>query len=110
MTELLTLALIGVSIAACAQPTRTWYRPGATQQDFYMDQGQCKAQAFSVPGGSLLQVALILNSCMQGKGWSLVSAGDLPPANFSITDPNHIIQPSPADRLVYVKPNHPPNS
>jgi hypothetical protein len=59
-------------LAACAaQSQRHWYKEGATTQEFYMDQGQCKAQAFGVPGASLLQVAIVLNSCMQGKGWTL---------------------------------------
>lgn len=49
----------------------TWYKAGASSQDFYQDDGQCKAQAFSVTGGNMMQVAIVHNSCMRGKGWYL---------------------------------------
>jgi hypothetical protein len=51
-----------------------WYRDGATQQNFAMDQGQCQAQGFSIPGGNLMQTAIVFNSCMRGKGWELREA------------------------------------
>lgn len=37
--------------------------------------GQCRAQAFGTPGAmqNLLQVAIVLNGCMQGKGWYQVA-------------------------------------
>jgi hypothetical protein len=73
MKKYLLAAAIPLALAACAQP-RVWYRAGATQQDFYMDQGQCKAQGFGANSGTLLQIALIYNACMQGKGWTSVSA------------------------------------
>lgn len=62
-------ALMATLLAACATTESVWVRPGAGQQEFYMDRGMCQAQAFGVPGGSTLQVALVFNSCMQGKGW-----------------------------------------
>lgn len=62
---ILLLLLVG-----CAAQ-RSWYKDGATQQDFYQDQGQCKAQAFGMVGASMMQVAIVFNSCMQGKGWYL---------------------------------------
>jgi hypothetical protein len=58
-------------LAGCATTHNAWFKDGATQQDFYMDQGQCKAQAFSAPGMPMMQVGLVFNSCMQGKGWYL---------------------------------------
>lgn len=64
--------LAALSLAACAtQPQQQWYRAGATQQDFAMDQGQCQAQGLGVSGASVLQVALVYNACMRGKGWEL---------------------------------------
>jgi hypothetical protein len=60
----LAVALLG----GCANHQGTWTRDNASQQDFYMDRGQCKAQAFG-SGGSLMLVAIVFNSCMQGKGW-----------------------------------------
>jgi hypothetical protein len=37
-----------------------------------MDHGQCRAQAFAVPGVSLLQAVLVLDGCMHGKGYTKV--------------------------------------
>jgi hypothetical protein len=62
-------ALAALPLAACATSQQQWYRADATQQDFAMDQGQCQAQGFSVPGASVLQAALVYNACMRGKGW-----------------------------------------
>ena len=55
-------------LAGCASEY-VWVKPGSSQQDFYMDQGQCRAQAFSVPAAPAWQIAVIYNNCMQGKGW-----------------------------------------
>jgi hypothetical protein len=63
--------LAALSIAGCATQPKQWYRAGATQQDFAMDQGQCQAQGFSVSGATLMQTALVYNACMRGKGWVL---------------------------------------
>jgi hypothetical protein len=70
--------VFGLASAGCApgttgyeQALQQWYRAGATQQDFAMDQGQCQAQGFGVPGASVLQAALVYNACMRGKGWEL---------------------------------------
>ena len=46
-----------------------WEKPGANNQDFYMDSGQCKAQGASVPGMALMQVVIVYSNCMAGKGW-----------------------------------------
>ena len=62
------MLLLGCSGCATQQ---VWMREGSTQDDFYRDQGQCKAQGFGVANVSLLQAAIVFNSCMQGKGWYL---------------------------------------
>lgn len=67
MTILLTVLVVG-----CATKQQYWEKPGATAQEFNIDRGQCNAQAFSVPGVSIMQAALVQNSCLQGKGWYLV--------------------------------------
>lgn len=65
--------LVVLLLAACAtQPEYVWERYGASDQDFSMDAGQCRAQAFGAPGMPAMQVALIYSSCMQGRGWSRV--------------------------------------
>lgn len=69
------ILVFALSLTACANQ-KVWQKDGATQQDFYMDQGQCKAQGFSVASGNLVQAAIVFNSCMQGKGWYLVSESD----------------------------------
>jgi len=86
MKNIVAIVAVGVLLAACANKA-VWYRDGATQQDFYMDQGQCKAQGFSVASGSLLQAAMVFNSCMQGKGWSLVRPGDVSPTSVPASAP-----------------------
>jgi uncharacterized membrane protein len=68
----LLVSLITVFLVGCASQN-VWMKNGATQQDFYMDQGQCKAQGFSVASGNLYQAAYVFNACMQGKGWYLGS-------------------------------------
>lgn len=57
-------------LAGCATE-KVWYQPGASNRDFEMDKGQCQAQAFGAPGMYTMQVAMIFNSCMRGKGWQL---------------------------------------
>lgn len=64
--------LVVLLLAGCASTERFWERPGASQQDFYMDRGQCQAQAFGAPyGPASLQAAMVFTGCMQGKGWYL---------------------------------------
>jgi hypothetical protein len=53
----------------CATTETYWVKPGASSTEFYQDRGQCQAQAFGTPGMYTLQIALIFNGCMQGKGW-----------------------------------------
>ncbi len=58
-----------LTLAGCATTEKVWVKNGASQQDFYAESGQCKAQAFAAPGMPMMQVAIIYSSCMQGKGW-----------------------------------------
>jgi uncharacterized protein YcfL len=70
-TILICLLLFLLVGCATTETETVWVKPGATQQDFYTDKGQCDAQALSVPGMNLLQAAVVGNSCMRGKGWHL---------------------------------------
>lgn len=72
MTHTRTFAALSAALLlGCATTQWVWTRDGATTEDYYRDEGQCRAQAFAAPNATqnLLQVAIILNSCMQGKGW-----------------------------------------
>lgn len=60
-------------LAGCATTEEVWDKPGSSEASFYADKGQCNAQAFSVSNPTLMQIAIIQNSCMQGKGWQLVT-------------------------------------
>lgn len=71
MRSMLISAVAAALLAGCASQETAWNKPGATQDQFNMDQGQCHAQAFSVPGASNMQIALVHNSCMRGKGYQL---------------------------------------
>jgi hypothetical protein len=69
----LALVALAVALAGCATNNDwAWDKPGSTQRDFDMDHGQCRAQAFAVPGVSLLQAVLVLDGCMHGKGYTKV--------------------------------------
>ena len=59
-------------LAGCATQTY-WEKPRSSAQEFEMDKGQCQAQAFGVTGMNAMQVALVYNGCMRGKGWYQVS-------------------------------------
>lgn len=69
-----TIALLVLLLAGCATTETFWEKPGASAQDFNSDSAQCRAQAFSVPGAmnNLMQVAIVQNQCMQGRGWYTV--------------------------------------
>lgn len=66
-----TAMLCSTLLLGCATTQTVWVKPGATQNDFSMDHAQCSAQAFSVPNAPLMQVAIIQNQCLRGKGWYL---------------------------------------
>lgn len=62
-------------LAGCSTQPRQellWYKPNSSAQEFEMDRGQCRAQAFSVASGNLMQIALVQDGCLRGKGWYLV--------------------------------------
>lgn len=63
-----SLALISVG---CATKQTFWERPGASSNDFHMDNAECNARALSAPV-NMFGFALIKNQCLQGKGWYLV--------------------------------------
>jgi len=65
------VALVLLLLTACA-PQKVWYKEGASNQDFGMDMGQCKAQAFGISNPTLFQIAVVQNQCMFGKGWNLI--------------------------------------
>lgn len=54
-----------IMLAGCA--TVVWERPGASQQDFQTEAGQCKAQALGAANGA--NTGGIYRYCMEGKGW-----------------------------------------
>lgn len=68
-------ALVAVATAAILSGCATgndwhWYKEGASQQEFQMDNGQCRAQALSGTHGVVNQgTVMIMFSCMEGKGW-----------------------------------------
>lgn len=67
--RLLAIPLL-LALAACAtEPTYTWQKPGGSEYEFDSDAGQCRAQAYSVPGVRMLQAVLVFENCLQGKGW-----------------------------------------
>lgn len=61
--------IISVGLTACATKQFHWEKPGSSNQEFNMDAGQCRAQAFSVPNAPAMQIAIVYSSCMNGKGW-----------------------------------------
>lgn len=74
MSRTIWIALF-VLLSGCAtQPEWRWEKPGASGQQYSMDNGQCRAQAFSVASGNMMQIALVYDGCMQGKGWYRVAA------------------------------------
>lgn len=64
MKSVLAVAAI-VALVGCATTEQVW----VGGNNFDMDQGQCQAQAFGTPFASNMQIALVYNSCMRGKGW-----------------------------------------
>ena len=66
--SVLCLAVVLPLIAGC-QTEHIWVKDGASQKDFHMDAGECRAQAFGTP-----EVSPIYSSCMSGRGWYYVEA------------------------------------
>jgi hypothetical protein len=60
-------------IGCAQQPNFHWERGGSSDRDFYQDSGYCKAQAFSVSSGLIMQIAIVYTGCMEGRGWQRVA-------------------------------------
>lgn len=57
-------------MSGCAMFETTWRKAGSTEEDFFRDDGECKAQAYAATSHGLRQ-QLIFQSCMKGKGWRM---------------------------------------
>lgn len=73
------LAFLSVLVVSgCAtQPDQQdfrWHKPNASADEFHRDAGSCKAQGASIPGGSLMQLLIVYENCMAGRGWYKVPA------------------------------------
>ena len=64
-------ALITIGLVGCATTETVWNKSNSSEQEFNMESGQCRASAFGVSNPSMMQIAIVYNSCMQGKGWQL---------------------------------------
>jgi hypothetical protein len=72
------ILLIAAGITGCATNNNNnnwhWEKPGSSSNEFNMDNGQCRAQGFAGTGGMLTWgTIMIVDSCMQGKGWYKVN-------------------------------------
>ena len=66
--------IIGMTGCATKNNNWQWEKPNASANEFNMDNGQCKAQGLAGTGGYLnMGTLMIIDSCMQGKGWYKVS-------------------------------------
>lgn len=63
MKTLLTIALC-LSLSGCLSYTRS-----TATGSLEIDDAQCRAQAGSIPGAAPLQIIMVRNACMEGKGW-----------------------------------------
>lgn len=62
--------LIVLLLAGCATKQGGWEKPGATNQEFMRDRGDCVSRAFVAPAA--YQQSAIITGCMQSKGWQWV--------------------------------------
>lgn len=72
MKRLIPLAVALLLVACASQPEYVWQKPGANDNDWEMDLGQCRAQAFGTANVTLMQAAIVQTSCLRGKGWRQV--------------------------------------
>jgi len=72
MKKIYLAFLIFLSGCASQNVETYWEKPGASGQDFYTDRSQCNAQAFGIPNATLIQIAIVQNQCLRGKGWYTV--------------------------------------
>jgi hypothetical protein len=75
------LAAVAMLIGCAAPIVPNWVKAGASKESLQADMGQCRAQAYGVPGVSALQAAIVYDGCMQGKGYAVA-----PSANGRKTD------------------------
>jgi hypothetical protein len=60
-------------VAGCQVAPVVWDKPGVTQEEFNMDSAQCNNQAFSLVGAPMVQRNIVNQTCMQGKGYTMIS-------------------------------------
>ncbi|MGZ3235760.1 MAG: hypothetical protein ACXU8A_00120 [Burkholderiaceae bacterium] len=63
------ILLVVLALSGCATNSWSWYKENSSQQDFNMDNGQCRAQAFGIPNAPLMQIVMVQQACMEGRGW-----------------------------------------
>ena len=66
--------ILAALLVGCASANNSWHweKRGAGSDEFTTDYGLCKAQAFGA-STNLMQVAIVLNGCMEGHGWRKVA-------------------------------------
>ena len=67
--RLVLLALLLLASCATNKNDFVWVKDGSTEAEFQQDTGFCRAQAFSVPGAPPMQIVMVYDGCMRGKGW-----------------------------------------
>lgn len=91
--RILILVSISLLMFSCAttRPETAWYKSGASDHDFHMDQGFCRAQAMQATMGYVtMGTAVMMGSCLQSKGWYLMEV----PAAQSSTQSSGQLVPS----------------
>lgn len=64
------LSLLLMAGCATKKDNFVWVKNGSTEAEFQQDTGQCRAQAFSVPNAPPMQIIMVYDGCMRGKGWN----------------------------------------
>ena len=69
------LLVIAVVLTGCATDKGWhWEKAGSNPMTFDMDNAQCRAQGLAGTGGMVTWgTVMIMDSCMQGKGWYKVN-------------------------------------
>jgi hypothetical protein len=73
--KVLFLGLITLALAGCATDKGWhWEKANGDPQSFNMDNAQCRAQGLAGTGGMVTWgTVMIMDACMQGKGWYKVN-------------------------------------
>lgn len=58
-----------LELAGCTTSLYSWQRPDGTADAFYVEQGQCEAQSYTISRPLIGQTDAAFNACMRGKGW-----------------------------------------